>query len=260
MAMNSLHYLYHSEIYYIDHFLIINLTLDRVTVVCVLCMLLLLLCGDIETNPGPTRYPCKLCRKPVAKTHRALCCEGCDQWVHILCAGIPKTDYERLCDDSNEDQWFCSICSGDTYQYECESSEHRQARLARKRQRTREETEEEREDRLASRRQRRREETEEEREDRLAREQQRRREETEEEREDRLAREQQRKREETEEEREDRLASRRQLRSNLESIMTTYFVLSHHSIVACVCASLNHVQPHSLSLSAWCSLITHYTL
>ena len=110
MAINSLHYLYHSEIYYIDHFLIINLTLDRVTVVCVLCMLLLLLCGDIETNPGPTRYPCKLCRKPVAKTHRALCCEGCDQWVHILCAGIPKTEYERLCDDSNEDQWFCSIC------------------------------------------------------------------------------------------------------------------------------------------------------
>ena len=210
--MNSLHYLYHSEIYYIDHFLIINLTLDRVTVVCVLCMLLLLLCGDIETNPGPTRYPCKLCRKPVAKTHRALCCEGCDQWVHILCAGIPKTEYERLCDDSNEDQWFCSICSGDTYQYECESSEHRQARLARKRQRTREETEEEREDRLASRRQRRREETEEEREDRLAREQQRKREETEEEREDRLASRRQRRREETEEEREDRLASRRQRR------------------------------------------------
>ena len=182
MAMNSLHCLYHSKIYYIDHFLIINLTLGRVTVVSgVLCMLLLLLCGDIETNPGPTRYPCKLCRKPVAKTHCALCCEGCDQWVHILCAGIPKkkTEYERLCDDSNEDQWFCSICSGDTYQYEYESSEHRQTRLARKRQRTREETEEEREDRLASR--------------------------------------QQRRREETEEEREDRLASRRQLRSNLES-------------------------------------------
>ena len=212
MAMNSLHYLYHSEIYYIDHFLIINLTLDRVTVVCVLCMLLLLLCGDIETNPGPTRYPCKLCRKPVAKTHRALCCEGCDQWVHILCAGIPKTEYERLCDDSNEDQWFCSICSGDTYQYECESSEHRQARLARKRQRTREETEEEREDRLASRRQRKREETEEEREDRLASRRQRKREETGEEREDRLASRRQRRREETEEEREDRLASRRQRR------------------------------------------------
>jgi len=33
--------------------------------------------------------------------------------------------------------------------YECESTEHRQARLARKCQRTREETEEEREDRLA---------------------------------------------------------------------------------------------------------------
>jgi len=33
-------------------------------------MLLLLLCGDIETNPGPTRYPCKLCRKPVAKTQK----------------------------------------------------------------------------------------------------------------------------------------------------------------------------------------------
>jgi len=129
-----------------------------------------------------------------------------------LCAGIPKTEYERLCDDSNEDQWFCSISSGDTHQYEYESSEHRQTHLARKCQRTREETEEEREDRLASRRQRRREETEEEREDRLASRRQRRREETEEEREDRLVREWKRRREETEEGREDRLASRRQSR------------------------------------------------
>jgi len=171
-------------------------------------MLLHLLCGDTETNPGPTRYPCKLCQKPVAKTHCALCCEGCDQWVHILCAGIPKTEYERLCDDSNEDQWFCSISSGDTHQYEYESSEHRQTHLARKCQRTREETEEEREDRLASRRQRRREETEEEREDRLASRRQRRREETEEGREDRLDRRRKSRRKETEEEREDRSDSR----------------------------------------------------
>ena len=150
-------------------------------------MVFMLVCGDIESNPGPTRYPCKLCRKPLAKTHRALCCDECDQWVHILCAGIPSVEYERLCADSNEDQWFCLNCSGDKYQFECESLEHGDTRLLRKRQRRMEETEEEQQQqRLGSRRQRRMEETKEERQQRLYSERQRRMEVTEEERQQRL--------------------------------------------------------------------------
>jgi hypothetical protein len=41
-------------------------------------MSLLLLCGDIATNPGPIKHPCGLCSRAVAKTHRAVLCETCD--------------------------------------------------------------------------------------------------------------------------------------------------------------------------------------
>ncbi len=120
------------------HYFVANIIAQKVIsqqpgLVFMLRVVSILLCGDVESNPGPTRYPCKLCSKPVGKTHRALCCDECDQWVHILCAGIPNTEYERLCADSSEDQWFCSICNGDSYHFECESFEHRQTRLLRNR-------------------------------------------------------------------------------------------------------------------------------
>lgn len=38
---------------------------------------ILLLSGDISTNPGPVRYPCGGCYKPVAKNHRGIFCEAC---------------------------------------------------------------------------------------------------------------------------------------------------------------------------------------
>ena len=33
----------------------------------------------------PTRYPCGICLKPVAKNHKAVKCDYCDLWIHIKC-------------------------------------------------------------------------------------------------------------------------------------------------------------------------------
>ena len=56
------------------------------------------------------KFPCNLCAKPVAKTHRALCCDICDQWVHIKCNSVSPSDYERL--KTTEAHWFCLKCIG----------------------------------------------------------------------------------------------------------------------------------------------------
>ena len=56
------------------------------------------------------KFPCNLCSKPVAKNHRALCCDICDQWVHIKCNNISPSDYELL--KSSESKWFCVKCIG----------------------------------------------------------------------------------------------------------------------------------------------------
>ena len=43
-------------------------------------LLLLLLCGDNELNPGPVKYPCGVCQKAVKNNGKAICCDECDIW------------------------------------------------------------------------------------------------------------------------------------------------------------------------------------
>ena len=38
------------------------------------CYWLILLAGDIETNPGPTKYPCTACSKAVRNNQRGIFC------------------------------------------------------------------------------------------------------------------------------------------------------------------------------------------
>ena len=69
---------------------------------------LLLLCGDIDTNPGPTKHSCGLCSRAVAKTHRAVLCETCDNWLHIKCADISPKEYVLL--QTIPDPYICTSC------------------------------------------------------------------------------------------------------------------------------------------------------
>ena len=49
--------------------------------------LALLLSGDIASNPGPTRtpkYPCSVCGKGVRWNSKAVSCDECEQWTHII--------------------------------------------------------------------------------------------------------------------------------------------------------------------------------
>ena len=55
---------------------------------------ILLLSGDISTNPGPVKYPCGKCSKPVKRNQRGIYCEDCTYWYHIKC--IDLDEYQRL--------------------------------------------------------------------------------------------------------------------------------------------------------------------
>ena len=59
-----------------------NLSIDHVIKMAaskealLFCFLFVLLCGDVEENPGPgTRYPCSLCYQPVRWNQKALLCD-----------------------------------------------------------------------------------------------------------------------------------------------------------------------------------------
>ena len=75
------------------------------------CLCLLLLCGDVNPNPGPTDYPCSVCGLNVLDDVKAVCCDSCDQWVHVSCdPSLSDSLYDEMVQQSSEDVWYCSVC------------------------------------------------------------------------------------------------------------------------------------------------------
>ena len=69
---------------------------------------ILILCGDISTNPGPVRFPCGTCSKSVRANQHGLQCESCDIWSHRVCVNMTKPEYFRL--GNSWESWFCEPC------------------------------------------------------------------------------------------------------------------------------------------------------
>ena len=81
----------------------IDKTPSLVTTVC------LLLSGDIELNPGPRNvYLCALCDLEVTWNWKALCCDGCDVWIHHSCVDINSLEYSLL--GKSAVPWLCPRC------------------------------------------------------------------------------------------------------------------------------------------------------
>ena len=77
-------------------------------------LLVLILCGDIQSNPGPRTelahiFPCAYCDLPVDFGQKALCCDECDVWLHKSCLHMRTTAHHDL--ETNVDiNWYCPRC------------------------------------------------------------------------------------------------------------------------------------------------------
>ena len=71
---------------------------------------LLLLAGDIESNPGPRRpkFPCGICSRAVKDVDPAVCCDQCNLWIHNKCCGLSPHIYEIM--KSSSGVWICPSC------------------------------------------------------------------------------------------------------------------------------------------------------
>ena len=73
-------------------------------------VLALILCGDVQTNPGPncnSIFPCGFCEYQVDFGMKAICCDNCDMWYHKSCASMSSTVYAEL---GSVEDWFCYKC------------------------------------------------------------------------------------------------------------------------------------------------------
>ena len=73
-------------------------------------ILLILLGGDIHSNPGPRppKFPCGICKKAVKWDPKSpsVCCDSCDIWFHQRCMAMPDVVFEGLKNVS----WECVQC------------------------------------------------------------------------------------------------------------------------------------------------------
>jgi hypothetical protein len=70
---------------------------------------LLLIISEVETNPGPIKYPCGVCSMACRWNQKALACDDCDQWFHTSCMGVSHSAYDNLANTSVS--WYCTNCN-----------------------------------------------------------------------------------------------------------------------------------------------------
>ena len=75
-------------------------------------LLILLLSGQIEMNPGPktSAYPCGVCQNEVDNNAQALLCDQCNFWCHTHCVGLSEANYATLVNTSGSFSWICYRC------------------------------------------------------------------------------------------------------------------------------------------------------
>ncbi len=75
-----------------------------------ICSIAITLSGDIQANPGPTKFLCRICQRPMAKSHRDMDCDECERWIHIKCCSIDPKQYVKYQSETNC-TWLCPTCS-----------------------------------------------------------------------------------------------------------------------------------------------------
>ena len=78
----------------------------------------------------PVKFPCKICKKPVAQNHKAVCCDDCDTWVHIKCNKINTQIYNIL--KKEKASWSCIECSNNVFPFSKLNESNFSTKIARK--------------------------------------------------------------------------------------------------------------------------------
>ena len=55
-------------------------------------------------------FPCSVCSRNVNANHHAICCDICDQWVHIRCNLLDAKTYNQMKNDPEDKQFYCITC------------------------------------------------------------------------------------------------------------------------------------------------------
>ena len=106
----------------------LSLTTSRSTIksAFIHLLLVLLLSGQLELNPGPTTpnqsstfstsYPCGICQKKMKDSRHALLCDKCQLWFHTYCLKFPVSNYSTLLNLTSF-SWVFTDCGYSNYSH-----------------------------------------------------------------------------------------------------------------------------------------------
>lgn len=72
---------------------------------------ILLLAGDIHSNPGPATGSasfCGFCDLEVTWDCKGICCDSCDSWFHHTCVDVGSAEYDAI--SRPNVAWICPRC------------------------------------------------------------------------------------------------------------------------------------------------------
>ena len=67
------------------------------------------------------KHSCNICTKNIRANAKAVCCDYCDNWVHIKCNSITPIRYAELCEEENNEPFLCLKCFNDEMPFGFES-------------------------------------------------------------------------------------------------------------------------------------------
>ena len=73
-------------------------------------LILIILAGDIEMNPGP-RPQCRLCKKYCKASEKSVKCEETEKRFHTSCISLDEKELLEL--ESGNGSWYCTNCKAD---------------------------------------------------------------------------------------------------------------------------------------------------
>ena len=73
-------------------------------------LILIILAGDIEMNPGP-RSQCRLCKRYCKASEKSVKCEECEKRFHTSCISLDEKELLEL--ESGNESWYCTNCKAD---------------------------------------------------------------------------------------------------------------------------------------------------
>ena len=75
-----------------------------------------------KSNKNKQKILCNICTKNIRGNAKAVCCDFCDNWVHIRCNSISPSRYLEFCEEDNHENFLCIKCFNNELPFGLEST------------------------------------------------------------------------------------------------------------------------------------------